>query len=217
MPLTTIILVDDHKLIRQGMRSLLEAQPGLNVVGEASDGQEALKLIEDVSPAIAIMDVMMPNLNGIETAKIVQQRGLKTKIIFLSMHANGTYAVRALQSGALGYVLKDSDFSEILQAIENVVEGRRYLSSAISDEVFEMLLNADAGQTDSIDSLSAREREILQLIAEGNTNVVIAQKLTLSVRTVEAHRSNIIKKLRLNSHADLVKFALKHGLITNES
>lgn len=209
----TIILADDHKLVRQGMRSLLEAQPGFEVLGEASDGQEALKLIETLAPDIAFLDVMMPNMNGIETSKLAHQRGLKTKIIFLSMHANASYAVRALQSGALAYVLKDSDFSEVLQAVENVMEGRRYLSAVIADDVFEMLLHADVVKENSLEILSPREREIIQLIAEGNTNVVIAEKLTLSVRTVESHRLNLMKKLRLSSHAELVKFAIHQGLI----
>ncbi|MBK7319874.1 MAG: response regulator transcription factor [Anaerolineales bacterium] len=210
-----IILADDHKLVRQGVRSLLEAQPGFEVIGEASDGQEAYKLIETLSPDIAFLDVMMPNLNGIETAKLVRQRELKTKIIFLSMHANATYAVRALQSGALGYVLKDSDFSEVLNAVEHVMEGRRYLSTAIADEVLEMLLNAEAGKDETLDLLSPREREILQLVAEGNSNAAIADKLSLSVRTVESHRLNLTKKLRITSHADLVKFAINQGLITS--
>jgi two-component system, NarL family, response regulator NreC len=210
----TIILADDHKLVRQGMHSLLTEQPGFEVIGEAANGQEALTLIETLSPDIAILDVMMPTLNGIETAKLASQRGLTTRIIFLSMHANATYAVRALQSGALAYVLKDSDFSEILQAIENALDGRRYLSKEIADEVFEMLLNADTGKEDSLSTLSPREREILQLIAEGNTNAVVAERLTLSVRTVESHRSNIMRKLRLTSHSDLVKYAINKGLIT---
>ena len=210
-----IILADDHKLVRQGVRSLLEAQPGFEVIGEASDGQEAYKLIETLSPDIALLDVMMPNLNGIEAAKLVRQRELKTKIIFLSMHANATYAVRALQSGALGYVLKDSDFSEVLNAVEHVMEGRRYLSTAIADEVLEMLLNAEAGKDETLDLLSPREREILQLVAEGNSNAAIADKLSLSVRTVESHRLNLTKKLRITSHADLVKFAINQGLITS--
>ncbi|HMU94712.1 MAG TPA: response regulator transcription factor [Anaerolineales bacterium] len=210
-----IVLADDHKLVRQGVRSLLEAQPGFEVIGEASDGQEAYKLIESLSPDIAFLDVMMPNLNGIETAKLVHQRALKTRIIFLSMHANATYAVRALQSGALGYVLKDSDFTEVLNAVEHVLEGRRYLSTAIADEVLEMLLSAEAGKDESLDLLSPREREILQLVAEGNSNATIAEKLSLSVRTVESHRLNLTKKLRITSHADLVKFAINQGLITS--
>jgi DNA-binding NarL/FixJ family response regulator len=209
-----MILADDHKIVRQGMRSLLESHPGFEVIGEASDGEGALKLMEDLSPDIAFMDVMMPNLNGIEAAKIARQRGLKTKLIFLSMHANSTYAVRALQSGALAYVLKDSDFTEILQAIQNVMEGRRYLSAAIADEVFETLLHVNMNNNDTLDVLSTREREILQLIAEGNTNIVIAEKLTLSVRTVEAHRAHIMAKMRFNSQSDLVRYAIQQGLIT---
>jgi len=208
-----IILADDHKIVRQGMRSLLESHPGFEVIGEARDGQEAIKLMEDLSPDIAFMDVMMPNMNGIEAAKLAQHRSLKTKLIFLSMHANATYAVRALQSGALAYVLKDSDFTEILQAIENVMEGRRYLSAAIADEVLDMLLNADVSKNDSLDILSPREREVLQLISEGNTNAAIAEKLTLSVRTVEAHRAHIMSKLRFNSQAELVRYAVQQGLI----
>jgi DNA-binding NarL/FixJ family response regulator len=215
MPPIKIILADDHKIVRQGMRSLLESHPGFEVIGEASDGEEALKLMETLSPDIAFMDVMMPNLNGIEAAKIARQRGLKTKLIFLSMHANSTYAVRALQSGALAYVLKDSDFTEILQAIQNVMEGRRYLSAAIADEVFETLLNVNnVDKNGSLDVLSTREREVLQLIAEGNTNIVIAEKLTLSVRTVEAHRAHIMTKMRFNSQSDLVRYAIQQGLIT---
>jgi len=209
-----IILVDDHKIVRQGMRSLLESHPGFEVIGEARDGEEALKLMETLTPDIAFMDVMMPNLNGIEVAKIARQRGLKTKLIFLSMHANSTYAVRALQSGALAYVLKDADFIEILQAIQSVMEGRRYLSAAIADEVFETLLNVKVDKHDSLDVLSTREREILQLIAEGNTNNIIAEKLTLSVRTVESHRAHIMSKMRFNSHSDLVRYAIQQGLIT---
>jgi DNA-binding NarL/FixJ family response regulator len=208
-----IILADDHKLVRQGMRSLLEAHPGFEVIGEASDGQEALKLMEDLHPDIAFMDVMMPNLNGIEAAKIAQQRGLKTKMIFLSMHTNSTYVVRALQSGVMGYVLKDSDFSEILQAIQNVLENKRYLSPAIANEVLEILLNAGQEKTDLLDILSTREREVLQLIAEGNANAGIAEKLALSVRTVEAHRAHIMAKMRFNSQSDLVRFAIQQGLV----
>jgi two-component system response regulator NreC len=209
-----IILADDHKLVRQGMRSLLESHPGFEVIGEASDGEEALKLMETLSPDIAFMDVMMPNLNGIEAAKIARQRGLKTKLIFLSMHANSTYAVRALQSGALAYLLKDSDFTEILQAVQNVMEGRRYLSAAIADEVFETLLHVNVDKNDVQDILSPREREILQLIAEGNTNIAIAEKLTLSVRTVESHRAHVMTKMRFNSQSDLVRYAIQQGLIT---
>ena len=210
----TIILADDHRLVRQGMRALLSAQPELEVIGEASDGQEALNLIDSLSPDIAFLDVMMPSMNGIEVAKIVHDRKSKTKLIFLSMHANATYVVRALQSGALAYVLKDCDFSEIMQAIHNVIEGRRYLSAAIADEVFDMLLNSDVEKAGSLEVLSPREREILQLIAEGNTNASIAEKLSLSIRTVEAHRAHIMTKLHFGSQAGLVRYAIQQGLVS---
>jgi DNA-binding NarL/FixJ family response regulator len=177
-----IILADDHKLVRHGLRSLLEAHPGFKVIGEASDGHEALRLMEELSPDIALLDLMMPNLNGIEAAKIARQRGLKTKLIFLSRHANSTYVVRALQSGAMGYVLKDSDFSEIQQAIQNALDGKRYLSTAIASEVLEILLNADMEKDELLDVLSTREHEVFQHIAEGNSNVVIAKKLGLCAR-----------------------------------
>lgn len=209
-----IILADDHKIVRQGMRSLLEAQPGFQVIGEAGNGEEALQLMETLSPDIAFLDMMMPTLNGIEAAKIARQRGLKTRLIFLSMHANSTYAVRALQNGALAYLLKDCDFAEILHAIQNVMEGRRYLDTAIADEVFETLLKVNMDKADALDALSARESEVLQLLAEGNTNNTIAEKLSLSVRTVETHRAHVMTKMRFNSQSDLVRYAIQRGLIT---
>ncbi|HMU93278.1 MAG TPA: response regulator transcription factor [Anaerolineales bacterium] len=213
----TILLVDDHKLIRQGMRSLLETRKGYSVVGEAGDGQGGLEMIERFSPDVAILDVMMPGLNGIEVTRLARQRGFKTKILVLSMFANAAYAVRALQGGALGYVLKEADFSEILCAIDTVMDSRRYLSPEIAEEVLEMLLQTgNEKESDVLNLLSPREREILQLVGEGKTNAVIADKLILSVRTVESHRFNAMKKLRINSHADLVKFAINAGLVTSE-
>jgi DNA-binding NarL/FixJ family response regulator len=209
----TILLADDHKLVRQGLRTMLEARPDLKIVGEASDGAEALEMVARLQPDVILLDVMMPNLNGIEAARQMRQRGLKTRIVFLSMYANASYAVRALHSGALGYVIKDADFSEILQAVYHAAEGKRYLSAEIADEVLELLLSNSADKAGSLEILSPREREILQLIAEGNTNAAIARKLTLSVRTVEAHRARIMAKLRLNSHAELVRFAIQQGLI----
>jgi len=212
MPIT-VILADDHKLVRQGIKSMLQSQKDISVVGEASDGVEALKLVADLKPDVILMDLMMPNLNGIETAYQIRQQGYKTRVVFLSMHANASYAVRALHNGALGYVIKDADFSEILAAIQNAVEGKRYLSKAISDEVLEMLLSGEGEKKGSLESLSPRERQVLQMIAEGNTNLAIADKLSLSVRTVESHRARVMFKLRITSQAELVRFAIQQGLI----
>jgi two-component system, NarL family, response regulator NreC len=209
-----IILVDDHKLVRQGMRSLLEAQSDYEVVGEAGDGQDALRLVETLRPQVAILDMMMPGLNGIEVARIMRDRHLDTRVIILSMHASAIYAVRALHGGALAYVLKDADFSEMLQAIKNVLNGKRYLSQAIADEVLEILLNTESNGPDLLTTLSSREREVLQLVSEGNTNAQVAEKLSISVRTVEAHRANLMAKLHLSSQSDLVRFAIAQGLIT---
>lgn len=208
-----VLLADDHKIIRQGMKAMLQSQHDILVVGEASDGNEALNMTQSLEPDIILLDIMMPNLNGIEVAHQIKQRGSRTRIVILSMHANASYAVRALHNGALGYVIKDADFSEILQAIHNAYEGKRYLSNIIADEVIEMLLSNEGGNVGSLQSLSPREREVLQLIAEGNTNTVIASKLTLSVRTVEAHRARIMAKLRINSQAELVRFAVQQGLV----
>jgi DNA-binding NarL/FixJ family response regulator len=208
-----VLLADDHKIIRQGMKSMLQSQNDIQVIGEASDGNEALNMTTSLKPDIILLDIMMPNLNGIEVAHQIKQRGLHTRCVILSMHANASYAVRALHHGALGYVIKDADFSEILKAIHSAHEGKRYLSSVIADEVIEMLLSNEGDKTGSLESLSPREREVLQLIAEGNTNSVIASKLTLSVRTVEAHRARIMAKLRINSQAELVRFAVQQGLV----
>lgn len=212
MPVT-VLLADDHKLVRQGIKSMLQAQKDISVVGEASNGVEALSLVAELKPDVVLMDVMMPNLNGIEAAFQIRQQGYRTRIVFLSMHANASYAVRALHNGALGYVIKDADFSEILAAIYNAVEGKRYLSKAISDEVLEMLLSGEGEKNGSLESLSPRERQVLQMIAEGNTNLAIADKLSLSVRTVESHRARIMSKLRITSQAELVRFAIQQGLI----
>jgi DNA-binding NarL/FixJ family response regulator len=212
MPIT-VLLADDHKLIRQGMKAMLSSQNDIQVIGEAADGNEALSMVETLRPDVVLLDVMMPNLNGIEVAYQIHQRGLKTRIVILSMHANASYAVRALHNGALGYVIKDADFSEIIAAIRSASIGKRYLSNFIADEVIEMLLTNEGEKSGSIDMLSAREREVLQLIAEGNTNTAIANKLTLSVRTVEAHRARVMAKLRINSHAELVRLAVQQGLV----
>lgn len=155
-----IVLADDHKLVRQGIRSLLEMHPEIEVIGEAGDGEELLKKISELNPDIVLLDVMMPNWNGIEAAKIVRQGGEQTRLIFLTMYSNSSYVVRALQNGAYGYVLKDADFSEILQAIQNAMDGKRFVSSLIAGEVLEVLLDAGHAKNDVMATLSVREKQI---------------------------------------------------------
>lgn len=208
-----IIVADDHGLMRRGLSSLLAEQPGFEVIGEACDGSEALGLIESLTPDIAFLDVMMPIINGLDVAKIVHDRGLDTKVIIVSMHSNPAYAIRALQNGAQAYLMKEAPFTEVIQAIEDVLAGKRYLCSTLAEEVFEMLLKAEVSKGETLDVLSPREREVLQYVAEGNTNLAIAARLSLSVRTVESHRLSLMKKLRLGSHTDLVRFAVNQGLI----
>lgn len=210
----TILLADDHKLVRQGIRSLLESNPDFLVIAEVADGLEAVEIIEKRAPDIALMDVMMPNLNGLDAARIISQRKLATKVVILSMHANTTYAVRALRNGAVGYVLKDSDLSEIQEAIYAAHEGRPYLSPQLSANVLNSLLQFPDKADDDYSRLTVRERQVLQMIAEGMTNAAIAEKLVLSTRTVEAHRANLMRKLNINSHAELVRFAIQQGLVS---
>jgi len=209
-----VALVDDHGIVRQGIRNLLEQEDNLKVVGEAGDGLMAINLIEKTDPDLVLMDVMMPHLNGIDAASNIRKRSPKTKIIFLTMQDNAEYALRALKAGAMGYVLKHGDFSEILTAINMAIDGKRYVSSPISDEVLEMLLTAEEEVEKKINNqLTPREVEVLQLIAEGHTNRAIAKILTLSVRTVEVHRAKIMVKIKAHSQADLVRYAIQNGMV----
>jgi two-component system, NarL family, response regulator NreC len=214
MSTITILLADDHRLVRQGIRSLLEGNPDFEVIGEVSDGLQALDAIEKNEPDVVLMDVMMPNLNGLDAARILSRRKVRTKVIMLSMYANSTYAVRALKSGAVGYVLKDSDLSEIEQAIYAAHEGRPYLSPQLSADVLNALVQYPDKADDDYAKLTVRERQVLQMIAEGMTNAAIAEKLVISTRTVEAHRANLMHKLNINSQAELVRFAVQQGLVS---
>ncbi|MFM8319966.1 MAG: response regulator [Chloroflexota bacterium] len=209
-----ILLADDHRLVRQGLRSLLEEHSGFKVIGEASDGEEALQVIEQDEPDIVLMDIMMPRLNGLETTRQIRQHKYATRVVILSMHADSTYAVRALREGALGYVLKDSDQAEIVQAIRDVMDGRRYISPKIADDVFDALLSPDMEDGASIERLSSREKQILQLIVEGHTNASIAYQLWLSERTLENHRASLMRKLNVHSQAKLIRVAIQNKLVS---
>lgn len=209
-----ILLVDDHAIVRQGLRSLLEAEPNFKVVDEAGNGLEALEKVKKLKPDVAILDLMMPNLNGLEVARQLNKLSLRTKIIILSMYEDEGFVLEALGNGASGYVLKDSDSSDLIHAINEVTSGRRYLSPPLSDRAISAYQQfAKVGTFDKYDILTAREREVFQLTVEGLTHSEIAAKLGISTRTAETHRSNLMNKLEIHSKADLIRYAIKRGII----
>jgi DNA-binding NarL/FixJ family response regulator len=210
----TILLADDHHVMRQGLRMLLEAQEDFRVVAEAGDGLEAVKLVERLKPHVLIVDLMMPGINGLEVARQVSQHSPQTRIIVLSMYGNEPYVLEALRNGAVGYVLKDANAAELLRAVHEVVAGRRYLSPPLSEHAIEAYLQKAQGAVlDLYETLTTREREVLQLAAEGRTNADIAAVLYVSPRTVETHRAHLMRKLGLHTQADLIRYALKRGIL----
>lgn len=212
--MTTIILADDHPIVRRGLRSVLEVEKDFSLIGEAGDGIEAVRLVENLTPNILITDMMMPGLTGLEVTRQVRHRVPKVKIIILSMHAAESYVLEALRNGANGYVLKDSAADELVHAIREVLAGRRYLSSQLSERAIETYIQkSESSITDSYDSLTNREREVLKLAAEGCTNNEIAERLFISPRTAETHRANLMKKLSLSNHTELIRYAIRRGLL----
>jgi DNA-binding NarL/FixJ family response regulator len=204
------LLADDHAVVRRGFRMLLSAQPDIEVVGEASNGREAAELTAALQPEIVIMDVTMPDLNGIEATRRIARDSPKVRVLALSMHKDAVYVREILRAGARGYLLKDSGERELLAAVRGVAQGQGYLSPEISEAVLD---DYRKHVTNPIDLLSSREREVLQMIAESKTNKEIATALSLSVYTVEAHRGRIMEKLNLHSIGELVRFAMRNGLI----
>jgi DNA-binding NarL/FixJ family response regulator len=209
-----ILLVEDHALVRSGIRSLLERSSEVHVVGEAGDGRAALQLCTELAPDVVLADVEMRGLNGIETTRQICAECQDTKVIMLSMHGDRQYVLESLRAGASGYVLKDAAVEDLLAAIQWVMAGRRYLSPSLADLVVDDYVRRSAGKNFSteLDKLSAREREILQLVAEGNSSIKIAAQLHISVRTVDTHRFSVMNKLEIRSIAGLTKFAISHGL-----
>ena len=205
-----ILLADDHALVRQGFRMILAAQPDMEIVGEAGNGREAVELAEKLQPDIVIMDVTMPELNGIEATRRITTAAPRARVLALSMHKDSVYVREILRSGARGYLLKDCGDADLIAAVRSVAKGEGYLSPAVSDAV---LTDYRRHVTDPLDLLTSREREVLQMIAEGKTNKEIATTLNLSVYTVEAHRGRVMEKLNLHSTGELVRFALRSGLI----
>jgi len=208
---TSVLLVDDHAVVRQGFRMIISAEPDFEVVGEAANGREAVSQSEILQPDIVLMDVSMPDLNGIEATRRIVTLAPRTRILALSMHRDAVYVREILRAGASGYLLKEAGDHDLLTAIRAVALGQGYLSPAVSDAV---LNDYRKHVTDPIDLLTTREREVLQLIAEGRTNKEIATALDLSTYTVESHRGRIMEKLNLHSAGELVRFAFRNGLIS---
>jgi len=208
-----VLLVDDHALIREGLRSLLEKQPDVQVVGEAEDGRRAYELVAELSPDIVIMDVTMPRLGGSEATRQITSEFPSIKVIALSIHSKRRFVADMLSAGAAGYILKECLFDELVQAIQAVVAGGRYLSPRITDVVVDDYVKRLTGGVDSpLASLTGREREVLQLVAEGKSTKQIAVELHVSTKTIEANRRQIMEKLDMHSVAELTKYAIREGI-----
>ena len=212
--MTRILLADDQQVVRQALRCLLERESDLRVVGETSDGLEIVPLVERLKPDVLITDVAMPGLYGLEVTRRVRDLAPATGVVILSRYPNEWYVTEALRSGALGYVAKQSDVADLLRAVRAVARGRRYLGAPLSDDSIEVWM-ARAGRTaaDPYDTLTGREREILQLVAEGHSSTAMARRLAISARTAEAHRANMMRKLRLRNQAALIRYALSRGVL----
>ena len=211
--MATLILVEDHPIVRQGIRMLLQAAPDLSIIAETGDGLEALRLVERLKPDVAVVDLTLPGLDGLEVTRQIKQRIPSTQVAIFSMHSNEAYVAEALRNGATAYVLKESGIEDLVHAIRAVLEGKRFLSSTLHQNQIEAYAEADEVIKDRYKTLTLREREVLQLVAEGYTSAKIGEKLFISPRTAETHRSNLMAKLGLHVQADLVRYALQRGLI----
>ncbi len=210
-----LVVADDHTLMRQGLCKILEEQPEWRVVAQATTGREAVKLVMELRPSVAILDIGMPLLNGIEATRQLRRRQPDLHVLILSMHAEEAYIMQALQAGAQGYLLKDSADVELIRAVESVSTGKSYFSPAVARVMLDDYVRqlAQRGIVDRYDSLSEREREVLQLIAEGQSNKEVADTLAISPATVETHRAHIFQKLDVHNTAEVVLYAVRRGLI----
>ena len=218
--MVTVLLVDDHTVVRQGLRALVESDPEFVVVGEAADGLEAVALVKRKKPKVVIVDLMMPGLNGLETLQKVLRLKLDTRVIILSMYRNEAYVLEAMRNGAAGYVVKESGGAELFQAMRTALAGRRYLSPTLFEasigsysSMGTILQKAQTGSAAPYDTLTTRERKVLQLVAEGATSFDIGARLKISSRAVESHRASLMRKLGLNTHHTLIRYALQRGII----
>ena len=210
----TILVVDDHPIVRQGLRRLLEAESEFRVVGEAEDGIEALQLIERLKPDILVLDMMMPSLNGLEVLRRIKNISPTTRTIILSMQSADAYVFESLKNGAAGYVLKETGPSELVNAVREVIQGNQYLSAKLSKKLQNSGQKLMDTPSDAYETLTTREREILQMTVEGGTSQEIGEKLMISPRTIEVHRSNLMNKLGLHNQTELIRFAIKRGILS---
>lgn len=210
----TVLLADDHPIVRQGIRHLLEAESDIAVLGEAADGLETVQLVEKLKPDVLIVDMMMPGLNGLEVLRQVKKRCPATFSIVLSMQSADAYVVEALKSGASGYILKDSGPSELMKAVRQVIQGQRFLSPKLSERLINAYIQtSDNTVLDTYETLTDREREVLHMVSEGLTTPEIARRLSISPRTAELHRSRMMSKLGLRNQTELIRYALKRGIL----
>ena len=213
-----ILLADDHVIVRQGLRALLASEKDFEIVGEAGNGLEALEAIKKLKPDVAVLDLMMPALNGLEVTRQLQKQMPQISVIILSMYDDEGFVLDALSKGALGYVLKDSDAGDLVYAIREISQGRRYLSPPLSDRAIAAYQQlAKSNTLEKHETLTTREREVLQLTAEGFTNGEIAQKLGISSRTAETHRQHVLQKLGLRSQAEIIRYAIRKNIISSEN
>lgn len=209
-----VALVDDHSIVRQGIRYLLEEQPDILVMGDCEDSLQAINLVQRVKPQVLVADLVMPGVPGLELIRLVRQLSPVTQVVVLSMYNTVAYVAEALRQGAIGYVVKEADIGELVSAVRAAASGARYLSPGIDEAaVIEYLYQSSLAPLDPLESLSRRERQVLEQVIHGHTNAEIAQHLGLGRRTVETHRANMMRKLRLESQADVLRFALRRGLL----
>jgi DNA-binding NarL/FixJ family response regulator len=210
---TKVLLADDHALVRQGLRALIDAMPDAEVIAEAPNGHEALAMARRLDPDVALLDIAMPQLNGIETAARLGQECPRTKVVMLSMHTTAQYVTAAIRAGALGYVIKDAAVDDLAQALREAAQGRSYISAAVSGHLVQALQRPSVAP--GLDQLSSRQREILQMIAEGHSTRGIGELLHISPKTVETHRAELMRRLGIHDVAGLTRYAIREGLVSN--
>lgn len=215
MDVTTILLADDHHVLRHGLRVLLETKPEFRVVDEAEDGIQAAEMLESLQPDVLVLDLMMPRLNGLEVTRQARKLSPRTSVVILTMYQDEAYVVEALRAGAMAYVLKSSTADELISAIREAAAGRRYLSPPLSERAIQVYIQtAEATMLDLPELLTAREREVLQLATEGYTTAQIAETLSISQRTAQTHRTNLMNKLGLHTQTELVRYAIRKGILS---